>query len=130
MEPVQESISGHMQLDYMKMKQEMDHLSARALVGEHLLLLSWALTTTVSQDLTVLHGGLLLSTLMTHCGPLWDGRDCNGLEGTCCDPPNLPWFCKELPEPTTDYLEVRVCGDEPRTDNEDTPVDLVQLYIQ
>ena len=39
--------------------------------------------------------------------PLWDGRDCNGLEGTCCDPPNLPWFCKELPQPTTDYLEVR-----------------------
>ena len=61
--------------------------------------------------------------------PLWDGKDCNGLEGTCCDPPNLPWFCKELPQPTTDYLEVRVCGDQSLSD-EDTPVDLVQLYIQ
>ena len=60
---------------------------------------------------------------------LWDGQDCNGLERTCCDSPNLPWFCKELPEPTTDDLEFRMCGDEPRT-NEDTPIDLVELYIQ
>ena len=61
--------------------------------------------------------------------PLWDGQDCGGLEGTCCDPPNLPWFCKELPQSTTDYLEFRICGDQYITD-EDTPVDLVQLYIQ
>ena len=61
--------------------------------------------------------------------PLWDGQDCDGLERTCCDPPNLPWFCKELPQSTTDYLEVRICGDE-NLSNEDTPIDLVQLYIQ
>ena len=61
--------------------------------------------------------------------PLWDGQDCGGLESTCCDPPNLPWFCKELPQSTTDYLEFRICGDE-NISNEDTPVDLVQLYIQ
>ena len=60
---------------------------------------------------------------------LWDGQDCNGLERTCCDPPNLPWFCKMLPQSTTDNLEFRICGDEPNT-NEDTPIDLVQLYIQ
>ena len=60
---------------------------------------------------------------------LWDGQDCGGLEGTCCDPPNLPWFCKELPQSTTDYLEFRICGDQYIAD-EDTPVDLVQLYIQ
>ena len=61
--------------------------------------------------------------------PLWDGQDCNGLERTCCDPPNLPWFCKKLPEPTTDDLELHLCGDEPRT-NEDVPIDLVELFIQ
>ena len=61
--------------------------------------------------------------------PLWDGQDCNGLEHTCCDSPNLPWFCKELPEPTNDNLELRICGDQVLFD-EDTPVDLVQLYIQ
>ena len=61
--------------------------------------------------------------------PLWDGRDCNGLERTCCDPPNLPWFCKELPQPTTDNIEFRICGNNIVSD-EDTPVDLVQFYIQ
>ena len=61
--------------------------------------------------------------------PLWDGQGCDGLERTCCDPPNLPWFCKELPQSTTDDLEVRICGDE-NLSNEDTPIDLVQLYIQ
>ena len=60
---------------------------------------------------------------------LWDGQDCDGLERTCCDPPNLPWFCKELPGPTTDDIEFRLCGDESRA-NEDTPIDLVELYIQ
>ena len=61
--------------------------------------------------------------------PLWDGQDCAGVERTCCDPPNLPWFCKELPEPTTDDLEFRLCGDESRN-NEDITIDLVELYIQ
>ena len=61
--------------------------------------------------------------------PLWDGQDCGELEGTCCDSPNLPWFCKELPEPTNDNLELRICGDQHLVD-EDTPIDLVQLYIQ
>ena len=61
--------------------------------------------------------------------PLWDGQDCNGLEGTCCDPPNLPWFCRELSQSTTDNLEFRICGDQSLAD-EDTPIDLVELYIQ
>ena len=60
---------------------------------------------------------------------LWDGQDCSGLERTCCNPPNLPWFCKNLPEPTTDDLEFRLCGDQPLAD-EDVPIELIQLYIQ
>ena len=67
--------------------------------------------------------------VLHHDDPLWDGQGCNGLERTCCNPPNLPWFCKKLPEPTTDDLEFRLCADEPRT-NEDVPIDLVELYIQ
>ena len=61
--------------------------------------------------------------------PLWDGQGCDGLGHTCCDPPNLPWFCMELPQSTTDNLEFRICGDADRS-NEDTPIDLVELYIQ
>ena len=85
----------------------------------------WALTITVSQNLILLRYPLR-STLMT---VLWYGQGCDRLERTCCDPPNLPWFCKELPQPTTDDLEVRICGDQVLAD-EDTPIDLVQLYIQ
>ena len=69
------------------------------------------------------------SNFLRHDDPLWDGQDCGGLERTCCDPPNLLWFCKELPQSTTDKLEFRICGDE-HLSNEDTPIDLVQLYIQ
>ena len=36
--------------------------------------------------------------------PLWDGTDC-----LCCD--NPPWFYKQLPQTTTDDIEMRVCKD-------------------
>ena len=65
--------------------------------------------------------------------PLWDGENCRGLERTCCDPPGLPWFCKVLPQPTTDDLEFRICADQSQDGSkpdEDTPIELVQLYIQ
>ena len=62
--------------------------------------------------------------------PLWDGQDCGGDEGTCCDPPNLPWFCKELPETTTDDLEVRLCAVQHSGIDEDIPIELLELYIQ
>ncbi len=63
---------------------------------------------------------------------LWDGQRCDGYEGACCNPPNLPWFCKDLPDPTTDDLEVRVCADEGTSGggSEDVPIELVELYIQ
>ena len=70
-----------------------------------------------------------VNTVLYPNDPLWDGQDCNGLEGTCCNLSNLPWFCKELPQSTTDKLEVRICGDEDLS-GEDTPIDLVQLYVQ
>ena len=66
MESVHGNTSGHTQLDCMKMKHSQPPVHAP--VKENLLLLLWALTTTVSQDITVLHGSLLFSTLMTHCG--------------------------------------------------------------
>ena len=59
---------------------------------------------------------------------LWDGQQC---EGTCCNGTNSPpWFCVQLPAaPTLDRIEVRICGDEP-TYNEDTPIELLEIYIQ
>ena len=61
--------------------------------------------------------------------PLWDGKGCGSLEGTCCAAPGLPWFNKILNTTTTDYLELRVCGDE-GTNNEDTPVSFYEIFVK
>ena len=63
-----------------------------------------------------------------HEDPLWDGEGC-GPNSSCCTFNSPPWFCKHLPHPTTDNIEVRVCGDE-NVSNEDTPLEKVELYIQ
>ena len=57
---------------------------------------------------------------------LWDGEQCSG-EGTCCTGP--PWFSVNLPSNSTDDIEVRICGNE-GTRNEDTPIELLEIYIQ
>ena len=46
--------------------------------------------------------------------PLWDGAGC-GPSSTCCTFNNPPWFCKTLPQPTTDDLEVRICDSHTHT---------------
>ena len=76
-------------------------------------------------------------TLFPQCGnvssdletshPLWDGGGC-GPTGGCCESNNPPWFCKTLPQPTTDDIEVRVCGDEVLS-NEDILVELIEIYV-
>jgi hypothetical protein len=59
--------------------------------------------------------------------PLWDGKQC---EGECCsDGKSPPWFSVALPNPTSDDIEVRICGDED-TDNEDTLIQLLEIFIQ
>ena len=61
--------------------------------------------------------------------PLWDGQQCDN-EGTCCTGANTPpWFSVELPDSTSDDIEVRICHDQNTTD-EDTPIQLLELYVQ
>ncbi|XP_064406260.1 uncharacterized protein LOC135351229 [Halichondria panicea] len=60
--------------------------------------------------------------------PVWDGQGCGG-NSTCCEFNNPPWFCKQLPQPTTDDIELRLCGDE-NTNNEDTPLEIVEIFVQ
>ena len=58
--------------------------------------------------------------------PLWDGQQC---EGECCsNGKSPPWFSVELPNPTTDDIEVRICIPEGTFD--DVVVQLLELYIQ
>ena len=60
--------------------------------------------------------------------PLWDGEGCGDLS-TCCELNNPPWFCKTLPQPTTDDIEVRICANNGISDNENIAVDQVEIYI-
>ena len=60
--------------------------------------------------------------------PLWDGQGC-GPTSSCCTFNSPPWFNVTLSSPTTDDIEVRICGDA-GIGNEDTPIQLVELYVK
>ena len=59
---------------------------------------------------------------------LWDGQNCTS-NSTCCQFNNPPWFIKNLPNATTDDIELRIC-----TNNQimfdDVPIELIELYVQ
>ena len=66
--------------------------------------------------------------------PLWDGQGCESPQ-SCCEfrssPPGVtaPWFCKQLPQATSDDIEVRICLDQDSRD-EDAQIELIELYIR
>ena len=57
--------------------------------------------------------------------PLWDGAECES-EGSCCS--TAPWFTVDIVNPTTDDIEVRICATS--GNGEDTPIHLLEIYIQ
>ena len=57
--------------------------------------------------------------------PLWDGGNCISTS-TCCSFNNPPYFTKDVGT-TTDDLEVRICTWDA---SEDTPIELIELYVQ
>ena len=59
--------------------------------------------------------------------PLWDGAGC-GPTSSCCSFNNPPWFCKQLPQPTTDDIELRLCADGSSLNDEDIPLETIELY--
>ena len=64
--------------------------------------------------------------------PLWDDHGCTG-SSTCCEFNNPPWFYKQLPEPTTEDIEIRILTfaiNEYNLGGEDTPVQLIEIYVQ
>ena len=63
-----------------------------------------------------------------HADPLWDGSGC-GPTSSCCTFNNPPWFCKQLPQPTSDDIEMRVCLDQVNND-EDIVLETVEIYVQ
>ena len=67
-------------------------------------------------------------TVFYYADVLWDRQLCNHDEVTCCNPPDLPWFCRNFPTPITEDLEVRICLDE-GLDNENVALEFFELYI-
>ena len=60
--------------------------------------------------------------------PLWDGAGC-GQFSTCCSFNSPPWFLKELSPPTSDDIEMRLCSDQARG-NEDITFETLEIYVQ
>ena len=48
--------------------------------------------------------------------PLWVGQQCGLIDKVCCQV--LPWFNKTLNSSTTDYIEMRICEDQPTNDED------------
>ena len=60
--------------------------------------------------------------------PLWDGAGCP-TGNSCCANSGLPYFYRTLPRLTTDKIEVRLCADQPRPD-EDVGLEELELYVR
>ena len=59
---------------------------------------------------------------------LWDGQVCEG-GGTCCKFNNPPWFTKNLANPTTENIELRVCIRH-YSRYADIALEQLELYVQ
>ena len=62
------------------------------------------------------------STVTFFPDPLWNNANC-----LCCT--NPPWFYQQLPQPTPDDIEMRVCRDWPSS-NEDIAIQEVEIYVR
>ena len=58
--------------------------------------------------------------------PLWDGKGCSS-SSSCCSFSNPPYFTKQLPSPTSDPIEARLCRFQA---DEDSPVEFIELYVK
>ena len=58
--------------------------------------------------------------------PLWDGEGCSS-SSSCCSFNNPPYFTKQLPSPTSDPIEARLCR---LHGADDSPVEFMELYVK
>ena len=58
--------------------------------------------------------------------PLWDGQGCSN-SSTCCSFNNPPYFIKQLPSPTSDPIEARLCQ---LDSGDDSPLEFMELYVK
>ena len=58
---------------------------------------------------------------------IWDGENCR--PNSCCHQNSPPWFLKQLPQPTTDDIQMRLCRDQERS-NEDVAIKDYEIYVR
>ena len=121
------STSGHLGMHLMKLAPIQRHVSAQDLTIPTLELDLPSSVKITSVKLEA-DSTLVIITVSSTDDPLWDGQECWGTS-TCCGFNNPPWFCKQLPQPTTDDIELRICGDDDIS-NKDTPIEIVEMYIR
>ena len=68
------------------------------------------------------------SLILYQGDPLWDGEGCSS-SSSCCSFNNPPYFTKQLPSPTSDPIEARLCRLD-TSDRDDTPVEFMELYVK
>ena len=73
-------------------------------------------------------GRLLAGLAFSVSDSVWDGKDCSSGNSFCSEP-SLPWFHCQIPLPTNEDIEIRICRDE-ASSNEDFLVEQIQLYVQ
>ena len=61
--------------------------------------------------------------------PLWDGVGCGPLS-TCCSFNNPPWFYKQLPQPTTDDIEMRLCRMDSSVNRIDVLIESIEMFVR
>ena len=59
--------------------------------------------------------------------PLWDGMNC--AVASCCEFNTPPWFMAQLPSPTADNIELRLCLNQLESD-ENVAFQLVEIYVK
>ena len=60
--------------------------------------------------------------------PLWDGKNCGGLEEGCCINPKMPWWYRDLAETTSDDIEVRLCNNS--ANDEAAVLETMEIYVR
>jgi len=92
--------------------------------------LNWPYQTSIGEDYFCDTGntGMRIANTFFVDDPLWDGAGCSG-GSSCCEFNTPPWFCKTLPQPTTDAIEIRLCFVDAPNDA-DTPIQLIEIYTQ
>ena len=61
--------------------------------------------------------------------PLWDGDGCVSANNNCCTAVGMPWFFRQFSVEQQNDLVARLCQDE-GFNNEGSPIDILQLYVQ